>query len=358
MAYTTIDNPELYFQTKLWTGTGSSNALTLDGSEDMQPDLVWIKGRSQARNHKMFDPVRGVTKVIGSNETEAETTVATSLTAFGSDGFTVSSDVSVNENTETFVAWCWKAGGGSGSSNEDGSINTTLTSVSTTAGFSISKFTVSGSGDETVGHGLGAKPKFVVVKHLTDAGNWQTYVEGIGTENQQYLQLNDEDALANHSGLWGAGMTSSVIGIGVDVVVTDGEDCIAYCFAEKQGFSRFGQYTGNGNADGTFIYTGFRPAFVIFKQTNTTGNWAIIDSTRSYHNVGNHTLATNSQNAESSFGGGESVGGASNKVDLVSNGIKIREASDYNNTSGGTYIYMAFAEQPFVNSNGVPCNAR
>ena len=351
MAYTTIDDPEAYFQVKLWTGTGSSNALTLDGDTDMQPDLVWIKARSQARNHKMFDSVRGVTKVIGSNETEYETTVATSLTAFGSDGFTVSSDVSVNENTETFVAWCWKASG-STASNTDGSITSTV-SANTTAGFSVGTFTK--DGDTTVGHGLGSTPSLIIARAKDQSGNWRIWHSSFGAD--EYMDLDTDGAKATSATIWQDALpTSSVFSMGS---LFDSVASYFLSFTEKQGFSKFGKYTGNGNADGTFIYTGFRPAFVIFKRSDSgTENWAIIDSTRSYHNVGNHTLATNSQNAESSFGGGESVGGASNKVDLVSNGIKIRQDSAYNNTSGGTYIYMAFAEQPFVNSNGVPCNAR
>ena len=349
MAYTTVDNPELYFQTKLYTGNGGTQAITLDGSENMQPDWTWLKCRSNLESHELYDAVRGATKMISSNLTNAETTKSTALTSFNSDGFTLGSNFEVNASGRTFAAWNWLAGG-SASSNTDGDVTASV-SANTTAGFSIVKFTSSSSsGAMTVGHGLGATPKMVIVKDIGATGNWQVYFEGIGTANQQYLKLNATDAVVNYSGLWGAGMTSSVIGIGVGVAVDANESDIAYCFAEKKGYSKFGKYTGNGNADGPFIYTGFKPAFFLVKNiTNAGYDWELRDNKRDSYNPVGYRLEANTSDAESSYYA---------EYDFVSNGIKIRQNGNNYNTSGASYIYMAFAESPFVNSNGVPTNAR
>jgi len=349
MAYTTVDNPELYFQTKLYTGNGGTQAITLDGSENMQPDWTWLKCRSNLESHELYDAVRGATKMISSNLSNAETTKSTALTSFNSDGFTLGSNFEVNASGRTFAAWNWLAGG-SASSNTDGDVTASV-SANTTAGFSIVKFTSSSSsGAMTVGHGLGATPKMVIVKDIGATGNWQVYFEGIGTANQQYLKLNATDAVVNYSGLWGAGMTSSVIGIGVGVAVDANESDIAYCFAEKKGYSKFGKYTGNGNADGPFIYTGFKPAFFLVKNiTNAGYDWELRDNKRDSYNPVGYRLEANTSDAESSYYA---------EYDFVSNGIKIRQNGNNYNTSGASYIYMAFAESPFVNSNGVPTNAR
>jgi len=350
MAYTTIDNPELFFQTVLWTGNATNaRSITLDGSENMQPDWVWIKNRTDTNSHALFDSVRGATKFIESDTTDAEATNSGFLQSFNSDGFTVGDQGRVNANSQNYVAWNWKAGG-SASSNSDGDVTSSV-SANTTAGFSIVKFTsASSSGAMTVGHGLGATPQVVIVKDIGATGNWQVYFEGIGTANQQYLKLNDTAALANHSGLWGAGMTSSVIGIGVGVAVDASESDIAYCFAEKKGYSKFGSYTGNGNADGTFVYTGFLPSFVMAKMSSSTGNWSIFDNKRSSFNVVDEMIKGNSSQAE--------LANSSRKIDFNSSGFKIRANHADINTSGGTYIYMAFAESPFVTSTGIPTTAR
>jgi hypothetical protein len=353
MAYTTVDNPELYFQTKLYTGDGNSTqAITLDGSENMQPDLIWIKNRTDGHYHNLNDSVRGVgaAKVLRSNTNGAEGGTSGHVSVIGSDGFTVAAGTSdseeVNTSSDNYVAWNWKAGG-SASSNSDGDVTSSV-SANTTAGFSIVKFTASSSsGAMTVGHGLGATPQVVIVKDIGAAGNWQVYFEGIGTANQQYLKLNDTAALANYSNLWGAGMTSSVIGIGVGDVVDASESDIAYCFAEKKGYSKFGTYTGNGSSDGTFVYTGFKPAMMIFKPTSTTGNWFILDNKRDTINPLTLSLFPNLSSAET----------GTYTSDFLSNGIKIR-LSGNPNSSGVSYIYMAFAENPFVNSGGVPTTAR
>ena len=360
MSYTNgLDNPELYFQTKLYTGDGNSTqAITLDGSENMQPDWIWIKNRTDGHYHNLNDSVRGVgaTKVLRSNTNGAEGGTSGHVSVIGSNGFTVAAGTSdseeVNTSSDNYVAWNWKAGG-SASSNSDGDVTSSV-SANTTAGFSIVKFTASSSsGAMTVGHGLGATPQVVIVKDIGATGNWQVYFEGIGTANQQYLKLNDTAALANHSGLWGAGMTSSVIGIGVGVAVDASESDIAYCFAEKKGYSKFGSFTGNASTDGPFLYTGFKPAwFMIKNASDASANWQLWDNKRAYafNEVQAH-LYPNTNGAEVSSTG-------YNNCDFVSNGIKVREDNGDFNGSGNTVIWMAFAESPFVNSSGVPNNAR
>jgi len=346
-AYTTIDNPELYFQVKIWTGTGSSNALTLDGSEDMQPDYVMIKQRSSTQQWNGYDVIRGVQKYLGWNTDIVENTQSQGLTAFGSDGFTVGNDDMVNKSSSTYVAYCWKAGAGSGSSNTDGGINTTSTSVSQTAGFSISTWTGTGS-NATVGHGLGAVPKFITTKARSDAYDWYTYHASIGNTKNVYINLTNAESSASANFHNNTDPTSSVWTSGGNIYNVD-YTFVTYAFAEVQGFSKIGSYTGNGNADGTFVYTGFRPAFVITKKTSGTSPWGIHDNKRDPFNEVDELLEadTNAALSDSTYG-----------RDYLSNGFKIRTSSAGVNGSGDTFVYIAFAESPFVNSNGVPTNAR
>ena len=347
-AYTTIDNPELYFQVKTWTGTGSSNALTLDGSEDMQPDYVMIKQRSSTQQWNGYDVIRGVQKYLGWNTDIVENTQSQGLTAFGSDGFTVGTDDMVNKSSSTYVAYCWKAGAGSGSSNTDGGINTTSTSVSQTAGFSISTWTGTGS-NATVGHGLGAVPKFITTKARSDAYDWYTYHAGIGNTKNVYINLTNAESSASANFHNNTDPTSSVWTSGGNIYNVD-YTFVTYAFAEVQGFSKIGSYTGNGNADGTFTYTGFRPAWIMFKNASAgSSNWQIYDNKREGYNGQNDLFRANSSNAE-----GDGV----DPIDILSNGFKQLNTAASNNVSGQTYVYMAFAEAPFVNSKGVPCNAR
>ena len=351
MAYTTIDNPELYFQTKLYTGTGSAASITLDGDEDMQPDLVWFKKRSSVESNYLYDAVRGVTKEIYTNSESQESTDANSLTSFNSDGFSIGNANQLSENTETMVAWCWKANG-SGSSNTDGSVNTIKTSANTTSGFSIVHFDLSGeSGEETVGHGLGVAPDFIFAKTgLDKSGNsiWWVYHKGL-TSASYYLSLAGTGAQASETQAWGGtAPTSTVFTVG-DAGGWGTYKTVAYCFAGKQGYCKTFSYEGNGNADGTFIYTGFRPAWLMFKRTDASSNaWIIVDNKRNTFNPQDNWLASSSSNAEATH----------TRFDFLSNGFKARQNYDNTNASGGNYIYMAFAEAPFVNSNGVPCNAR
>ena len=331
--YTTIDDPEAYFQGKTYTGDGSTLSITLDGDTDMQPDLVWIKNRDQTDSNCLFDAVRGATEVIKSNSNSAETTEADTLTSFDSDGFALGADVKVNTDTEAYVAWCWKE--------------------SATAGFDIVSYTGNGTDDTDISHNLSAVPKMIIVKNRDAADAWQVY-HGANTAapETEYLVLDTTAATADAADRWSdEAPTSSVFTLGdADEVNTDTEDYIAYCFAEKQGFSKFGSYTGNGNADGSFVYTGFKPAYVMSKRTDTSDGWRILDTTRSTYNVAQNRLRADSSDAE--------VTASSQDKDFLSNGFKIRNTDGGYNADGGTYIYMAFAESPFVNSNGVPTNAR
>jgi len=346
-AYTTIDNPELYFQVKLYSGTGSSQAITLDGDTDMQPDLVWVKERGGTASHGWTDSVRGLDKYLSSEQNIAEYSLSNNgLSAFGSDGFTVVSHAMFNGSSKTYVAWCWKANG-SGSSNTDGSINTTKTSANTTSGFSINTFTGSGS-NATIGHGLSAVPEMIISKETGGSNAW--YVYHVKNGNTHGLRLSTSDPKEDDATLWNdTTPTSSVYSVGTNTGTNDSSAMVSYVFAPKQGFSKFGSYTGNGNADGTFIYLGFRPAWFMQKNTPDTGdNWHIFDTKRDTGNQTDEMLFANSSSAEAT----------GNVIDLLSNGVKIRNTSNGMNGSGDNYIFMAFAEAPFVNSNGVPCNAR
>ena len=348
--YTTIDNPELYFQVKTYTGTGSSQAYTLDGDEDMQPDWVWIKKRNGATHHNIFDSVRGTTQTLYSNLNEGQSAESNALTAFSSDGFTVGSYGEVNNSSDTFVAWCWKAGGSS-SSNSDGSVTSTV-SANTTLKFSIARFTGTGS-NLTIGHGLGVKPDFIILKcDSSGSTDWTCYHSSLGATKR--LKLNVNDAASTNSTTWqDTEPTTSVISIGTsgDVNVSSGTH-IVYSFANIQGAVKCGSYKGNGNANGTFVYTGFRPAWLLIKRSSASGtDWILHDNKRAGFNVNDDYLAPNTNAAEV-------TGNTYQNLDLLSNGFKLRGSGTGTNTSGETYIYVAFAESPFVNSKKIPNNAR
>jgi len=350
MAYTTIDNPELYFQTKLFTGTGSSNSVTLDGSENMRPDWVWIKNRdSGSLGSQLHDVIRGTTKRLFSNSTDAEETDANGLTAFNSNGFTLGSNVGVNQSSSNMVAWNWSAGG-SASSNSDGSITSTV-SANTTAGFSIVSFTGNATAGATIGHGLGVTPKWVIVKNRSNAQNWFIYHEGIGATKVIYLDLANASQTLTQG--WNdTAPTSSVVSLGTEAGTNQsGANMIAYCFAEKKGYSKFGSYIGNQSTAGPFVFTGFRPAFVMVKRTDSTSDWLMCDNKRPGFNPIDDKLFANTNQAEDPY----------EAFDFVSNGFKVTSAGTGHNASGANMIYMAFAENPFVgNDSGtaVPVTAR
>ncbi len=466
MAYTTIDNPELYFQAKAWNGTGSEIAITFDGSENMQPDWVWLKKRSASGIHVAHDSVRGATKRLIPNNTDAETTQAQYVKSFDSNGITFGTDTDVNASGGTAILWGWKAGGsapaitysvkvvsdsgnkyrfddfgtsavtldlqeggtytfdqsdssnsghplrfsttsngthGGGSeyttgvtttgtpgssgaktvitvsasaptlyyyctqhSGMGGQANTNSTfgssnlkgttqckvSSNSTAGFSIIQHSGSG-GSTTIGHGLNASPTVIISKRTSATNTWVVHQNIIGGSftSSNYLLLNSTAAVASSSSIINNVSTSTLSFAGADDWVNASSSTyIHYVFTEKKGYSKFSKYVGNGNADGTFVYTGFRPAWVMSKRTDATDGWRIMDATRSSFNVAQHRLLANTTDAE--------VVASSQDKDFLSNGFKIRNSDSGYNTSGATYFYIAFAESPFVNANGVPTNAR
>ena len=354
MAYISFQ-PKDYFNTKIYTGTGSSNALTGVGFE---PSLTWIKSRSNPYSHTLTDAVRGVTKHISTNNTNDEYTSTTEITSFDSDGFTVGTDAGVNNSSSTFASWNWLANG-QGSSNTDGSINTTYTSVNNTAGFSISSFTGTGS-NATIGTGLTSKPACVIIKNLTDnSTEWMIGHQGLATNafsSNKYIHFNTAITSTNSSSWNSTEPTSNgIVSLGNGSYLNgSGKNYICYAFAEKTGFSKFGSYTGNGNADGSFIFCGFKPAFIIIKNADDgSKNWVMLDNKRpsTGQNPADDILFPNTSGAESSSQ-------TDRLVDFVSNGVKIRATSTQMNGSGNTHIFMAFSDQSIVSSNGVPATAR
>jgi len=348
MAYSTINKQTSHFNTLAYSGTGSSNAITGVG---FQPDWTWIKQRNGTADHRIVDAVRGVTKDIYSNLTTAQGTNTNGLTAFGSDGFTVGSDGGYNGSSDTYASWNWKANG-QGSSNTAGSINTTYTSVNTTAGFSISTYTGNGTSGATVGHGLGAVPEIIWVKALTGSNNWACYHVSIGAT--KYFRLNENYAAATSTARWNdTAPTSSVFSIGNDGEVnTNGVPYVAYCWAPKIGFSKFGKYTSNDNVIGGFVYTGFKPNWIVIKSIGSGGyNFMLFDTVRKSVNINGTTLQPDSTAAEFDYA-------ENGYVDFLSNGFKVRSTSNGVNGSGATeYSYMAIG-QTLVGNNNVPATAR
>ena len=345
MAYTTINKSSLHMNTKLYSGTGSSQSITGVG---FQPDFVWCKARSGtwgSYNHNLFDVIRGVTKRITSNDTLAEATVATSLTAFNADGWTGGGDNETNNSGTEYVSWNWKANG-AGSANTAGSINSTV-SVNATSGFSIVKYTGTGS-LATVGHGLGMAPKMILIKDLSYTRDWAVYHEAMGNTYGIYLNLTNAQGGGN-SDFWGStSPTSTVFTINTrNENNNNGSNYIAYCFSDVQGFSKMGSYVGNGNADGPFIYTGFKPSFVMIKNASISTNWVMIDNKRPGFNSNNYFLSPNLYNAETTNYG----------LEILSNGFKPLTNLSWINESGSNIIYMAFG-QSLVGTNNIPNNAR
>jgi len=329
----TILNGANHMQAVLYTGTGAT--LTITGLK-FQPDLVWIKSRSGATDHKLTDSVRGVTKALVSNSTAAETTDSTGITAFTSDGFTLGANSTYNTNGATYVAWCWKANG-TAVSNTAGSI-TSQVSANTTAGFSVVTYTGNGSAGATVGHGLGVAPSMIIVKNRSVVENWPVYHTSL-TANGRIL-LNTTGAYAASSAQWNnTTPTSSVFTVNTDTGVNgSGNSLVAYCFAAIPGFSAFGRFSGNASTDGVFVYTGFLPRLVMVKCSSGVGNWFMLDTSRNTYNVVNNQLYPNLSNAETS----------ATTLDILSNGFKMRTSSDPN--ASATYVYAAWASNPFQNS--------
>jgi hypothetical protein len=347
MAYTTIDKPTDYFNTVLYTGNATTPTnITGVG---FQPDWVWIKNRDNAEVHILADVVRGANKLLESNTSDAELSDTNYIKGFASDGFQIGSEGAVNGNNQGHVAWNWLAGTafsndasatGVGTLDSSGSVNAT-------AGFSIISFTGTETSNQSIAHGLSSTPEFIISKSRDVVDNWMVFHESFSA--QDYISLNLTSAKASSANVWTSLPSSTVINIGDNAGVNDNGAMIMYAFYSVKGFSKFGSYTGNGNADGTFIYTGFKPAFIIAKRTDTTAVWGMYDNKRTNSfNPQNGGLAPDLSVAEFT----------DVDIDFISNGFKIRDTDATINASGGSYIYMAFAESPLVTSTGIPTTAR
>ena len=350
MAYTTINKSTDHFNTLLYTGNGS-NAHAITGV-GFKPDFVWTKNRDHATDHYIHDIVRGVEKAIRTNNDSGTYDTSINLQSFDSDGFTVGTQDGLNKNSNSIISFNWLAGGSQGSSNTDGSINTTYTSVNTTAGISISQYTGNGS-NSTIGHGLGAAPQLIMVKDLGTSVDWLVYHSALGATKN--LRLNTNEQVDTSGTIWyNTEPTSSVFSVGTASAVNgNGNNYIAYCFTPIQGYSKFGSYTGNGLSDGSFVYTGFKPAFIMCRFTGS-GNgydWIMYDNKRpsSINPTSNIVEANTSdtENTDSNF-----------KCDFLSNGFKFRGTESNVNDTSASYLYWAFAEAPFVGTNNIPCTAR
>jgi len=341
MAYTTIKKPSDYFNTKLYTGNGSTQSITGVG---FQPNWIWLKNRDQIQSHGLFDSVRGADKWLASNTSDAETNYGGGygVLSFDSDGFTVGNGSAINGSGQKIVGWNWLASNTT-ASNTDGSIASTV-SANTTSGFSIVSYTGTGSAG-TVGHGLGAAPSVIWTKTLSNVEQWFCHWSVLGTGN--FMKLDQNVAAGTNATAFPWNPQTDTFGLSSDGATnTNGRTYIAYCFADVKGFSKFGSYVGNGSTDGTFVYTGFKPAFVIIKRTDSADWWGMFDNKRLGYNELNYILFANENYAEDS----------TVPIDLLSNGFKIRNTNGGLNASGGSYIYMAFAEEPLVGDN--PATAR
>ena len=325
--YTTIDNPELYFQTVLYTGDGNnSRTITLPGSEDMQPDMIWIKERSSTSSHYLTSIGMGIGTRLEPDGTSAEATEG--LSAVTSDGFTIGTSTNqVNQNTITHVAYCWKE--------------------SADSGFDIISYAGNGSAARELSHSLSATPHFIIVKNRDDSVDWFVYHQGMSDDNNNKLNTTD----AQFGGAYIYDPTSSIFKLRDHNVVNDsGDDYIAYAFTEKQGFSKAGSFKGLSSTDGPFIYTGFTPSMILYKNADYAENWHIQSWKQESLNPNNNQITPNETYAESSD--------SNTNIDFLSNGFKMRSSHRTSNYTGNTFIYIAFADAPFVNSKGVPCNAR
>jgi hypothetical protein len=355
MAYTTIDDPSQYFQTAIYNGSSSSVTVTNDGNSDLKPDWLWFKKRSASGDHNAFDTSRGLTERIFPNLDSKVDTGSNGITSL-TDGFTSGTFYGdVNGAGQTFVTWQWKANGGTTSTNDAsatgvGSIDSVI-QANTTAGFSIVTHTGSGSSG-TIAHGLGVKPDWVLTKNRTDnSEDWAIYHVGLSSA-EYYIRLNTNAAQAAGSSVWGDTAPSSTV---ITLGGANGKNnassklYVSYCFAPIQGYSKFGSYTGNGNADGAFVYTGFRPAWIMGKRSSGAHGWFLFDDVRDTFNPTNQLLEPSNSNAETND---------SFDIDILSNGFKLRGSENTINGDGESYIYMAFARHPFVSSEGVPVTAR
>ena len=362
MAYTTINDSSVHFQTKIYTGNGSSGtAHTNDGNANLQPDYVWIKNRSSSTDNVNFDSSRGATKNVRSNTDSAESTNSNFLQAFGTDGFTVGDSARVNTNGDNYVAWQWKANGGTTTSNSNGSITSTV-QANTTAGFSIVLYTGNETSGATVGHGLSGAPDVIWGKRRVGTGYWIISSNNLDTNGTtggspdapRNMYFNTQDAAQSDKIVRAINATTFEIS-NSNSMNANTDAMLAYCFKAIKGFSHFGHYRGNGNADGKFTYTGFKPAWVMIKKSSGTGNWYIYDTERNGSSGSNTNQAHRIVYANDTSG---EVDNSDRGIDMISNGFKARNTLDNVNLSGDEYFYMAFATHPFVSSAGVPVTAR
>jgi hypothetical protein len=352
MAYTTIDKGSKYFDTSLWSGNDGTQSIT---TLNFKPDFLWLKSRNTAVGHQLIDVIRGTGKQLNSNDTASEASPTYPyVSTFDTNGWTMTNGSLSGGNTSgrTYVGWSW-LGTNTTASNNSGTITSTV-SANTTSGFSIVSYTGNGSNAQTVGHGLGAVPKFIIVKPRNYADHWSVYHSSLGAT--KYLYLDGTDSVFTGASRWSdTTPTSTVFTIGTSSPATGGGytyNYIAYCFAEIKGYSKFGSWVGNGSTDGTFVYTGFKPSFVMFKSSSNTSSWGIVDNKRDSYNLGGIALVANASDAE------YTPASSGYAMDFLSNGIKLRGGTSQPNTSGQTNIYMAFAENPFVSSKGIACTAR
>lgn len=333
-----IPNGRTVMDATTYTGNGSTLAVT--NQYGFKPDFVWYKSRvSGVYNHGLFDSVRGATNFLASNSTAAEQASISGVSAFNTNGFTVGSDAGGNSNGASMVGWQWQAGQGTTSSNTAGNITSTV-SVNATAGFSVVTFAGSNVNGGSIGHGLGVTPAFFIIKARNSAQSWGVYHQSLTSPNDSYLLLNTTDARASFSGIWTP--SSTTITFPTLTTVTNGPfNYVVYCWAPVAGFSAFGSYTGNGSTDGPFVYTGFKPKFLMYKRTDSAGGWFMVDSTRNPYNTANYWLNAAATDAEQT----------DDAIDLNSNGFKIRTTGTGTNASGGSYVYMVWAENPFKYAN-------
>ena len=343
MAYAAISKPSLHFDTRLYTGAGSNLTVSDLG---FQPDWAWFKKRNGSAGHELYDALRGVQVYLASNSNNGNDTNTNGLTAFNSGGWTVGGGGLASSGN--WASWNWKANG-QGSSNTSGSINSTYTSANTTAGFSIVTYTGNGSAGATIGHGLGAKPDCMLVKQLTGSNtSWKVY---LGSDANYSLDLNNDSAEANDNSIWNdTEPTSTLFSVGSSTSTNgNGQNYVAYLFTSIKGYSKFSKFSGNGNADGQFVYTGFKPAFVMVKRLDTADWWGMFDNKREGYNPKNDPLFASASDAESTL-----------DMDLLSNGFKWYTTNNGVNGNGGVYGYMAFAAEPLVANVGqsIPATAR
>ena len=355
MAYTTIDDPSAYFHIQLYVGNNpTGQSITNDANAgDFQPDWLWIKSRDTSGGsgvNFIVDSSRGATKDFHTSNNEAEHTNSNMLGSFDSDGFTIGSSASdnINKSSDNYVAWQWKANGGTVANDTNGDITTSV-QANQTAGFSIATYTGNGGSGQTLGHGLGAEAELVWFKNRGSTGHNRLYLKLLGAS--KFLNLNTDDAASASTNIFPSA-SSTTIGVEQNDTMNESSGThVMYSFRSIQGYSKIGSYTGNNAADGPFVYTGFKPAWVMTKRTDSTSSWFVFDNKRSPSNVVDDILFPNGNDAET-------TNSSSGAIDMLSNGFKIRGTNSNFNAASSTQIYMAFAEHPFVSSKGVPVTAR